>query len=306
MKIAFAFAGQGSQYVGMGQSLYQSNPAAKNLYDSLETDFDIKKLCFEGPKEELNHTAFAQPCILVTSLAIAEALKSEGIVPEYVCGLSLGEYSALTYASVFEYDDAVKIISERGRIMAEALPAGTTGMAAVMGASPEKIEETLTQVTKGFCTIANYNSPAQIVITGETPALEEAIELLKAQKAKCIKLNVSGAFHCSLLEDASVKLSELLSDYTLSEPTIPVVYNVTGTEKARDVNIKELLVQQIKSPVRFIQSVEYMIEQGVDTFVEIGPGKALSGFIKKINPNVTVIHVEDEATLNNALEVLKK
>lgn len=306
MKIAFAFAGQGSQYVGMGQSLYQSNPAAKNLYDSLETDFDIKKLCFEGPKEELNHTAFAQPCILVTSLAIAEALKSEGIVPEYVCGLSLGEYSALTYASVFEYDDAVKIISERGRIMAEALPAGTTGMAAVMGASPEKIEETLTQVTKGFCTIANYNSPAQIVITGETPALEEAIELLKAQKAKCIKLNVSGAFHCSLLEDASVKLSELLSDYTLSEPTIPVVYNVTGTEKARDVNIKELLVQQIKSPVRFIQSVEYMIEQGVDTFVEIGPGKALSGFIKKIDPNVTVIHVEDEATLNNALEVLKK
>lgn len=306
MKIAFAFAGQGSQYVGMGQSLYQSNPAAKNLYDSLETDFDIKKLCFEGPKEELNHTAFAQPCILVTSLAIAEALKSEGIVPEYVCGLSLGEYSALTYASVFEYDDAVKIISERGRIMAEALPAGTTGMAAVMGASPEKIEETLTQVTKGFCTIANYNSPAQIVITGETPALEEAIELLKAQKAKCIKLNVSGAFHCSLLEDASVKLSELLSDYTLSEPTIPVVYNVTGTEKARDVNIKELLVQQIKSPVRFIQSVEYMIERGVDTFVEIGPGKALSGFIKKIDPNVTVIHVEDEATLNNALEVLKK
>lgn len=305
MKIAFAFAGQGSQYVGMGQSLYQTNASARKIYDSLNADFDIKKLCFEGPKEELNNTAFAQPAILVTSLSIAESLKSHGIMPDYLCGLSLGEYSALTFAGTFQYEDAVKIVSKRGQIMANALPAGTTGMAAVMGATVETIQTAVQSVTKGVCSIANYNSPAQIVITGENAALDEAIELLKAQKAKCIKLNVSGAFHSPLLEQAALELDELLSGYELSKPQIPVVYNVTGTEN-KDKTIKELLTAQIKSPVRFMQSVEYMIEKGVDTFIEIGPGKALSGFIKKINRSVTVLNVEDESTLNNVLEVLKK
>lgn len=305
MKIAFAFAGQGSQHVGMGQSLYQTNASARKIYDSLNADFDIKKLCFEGPKEELNNTAFAQPAILVTSLSIAESLKSHGIIPDYLCGLSLGEYSALTFAGTFQYEDAVKIVSKRGQIMANALPAGTTGMAAVMGATVETIQTAVQSVTKGVCSIANYNSPAQIVITGENAALDEAIELLKAQKAKCIKLNVSGAFHSPLLEQAALELDELLSGYELSKPQIPVVYNVTGTEN-KDKTIKELLTAQIKSPVRFMQSVEYMIEQGVDTFIEIGPGKALSGFIKKINRSVTVLNVEDESTLNNVLEVLKK
>lgn len=304
MKIAFAFAGQGSQHIGMGLSLYNTSDAARNIYDSLNADFDIKTLCFEGPKEELNNTAYAQPCILVTSLAIAQALKAKGIVPEYVCGLSLGEYTALTFANAFDYNDAVKIVSKRGQIMADALPAGTTGMAAVMGASVETIETTIKKVTKGVCEIANYNSPAQIVITGENAALEEAMELLKAQKAKCIKLNVSGAFHSSLLEQASEKLGELLCQFKIQTPQIPVIYNVTGKENETE-DIKNLLVKQIKSPVRFIQSVEYMIDKGVDTFIEIGPGKALSGFIKKINKSVTVIHVEDEDTLNKALEVLK-
>lgn len=304
MKIAFAFAGQGSQYVGMGQSLYQTNSSAQKIYDSLNADFDIKKLCFEGPKEELNNTAFAQPAILVTSLSIAESLKSHNIMPDYVCGLSLGEYSALTFAGTFQYEDAVKIVSKRGQIMANALPSGTTSMAAVMGATVETIQAALKSVTSGICSIANYNSPAQIVITGENAALDEAIELLKAKKAKCIKLNVSGAFHSPLLKNAALELDEVLSGYELSNPQIPVVYNVTGTEN-QDKTIKELLTAQIKSPVRFMQSVEYMIEKGVDTFIEIGPGKALSGFIKKINRSVTVLNVEDEATLNNVLEVLK-
>lgn len=226
-------------------------------------------------------------------------------MPDYLCGLSLGEYSALTFAGTFQYEDAVKIVSKRGQIMANALPAGTTGMAAVMGATVETIQTAVQSVTKGVCSIANYNSPAQIVITGENAALDEAIELLKAQKAKCIKLNVSGAFHSPLLEQAALELDELLSGYELSKPQIPVVYNVTGTEN-KDKTIKELLTAQIKSPVRFMQSVEYMIEKGVDTFIEIGPGKALSGFIKKINRSVTVLNVEDESTLNNVLEVLKK
>ena len=304
MKIAFAFAGQGSQYVGMGQSLYRTNSSAQKIYDSLNADFDIKKLCFEGPKEELNNTAFAQPAILVTSLSIAESLKSHNIMPDYVCGLSLGEYSALTFAGTFQYEDAVKIVSKRGQIMANALPSGTTSMAAVMGATVETIQAAVKSVTSGICSIANYNSPAQIVITGENAAIDEAIELLKAKKAKCIKLNVSGAFHSPLLENAALELDEVLSGYELSNPQIPVVYNVTGTEN-QDKTIKELLTAQIKSPVRFMQSVEYMIEKGVDTFIEIGPGKALSGFIKKINRSVTVLNVEDEATLNNVLEVLK-
>lgn len=304
MKTAFVFAGQGSQHVGMGLSLYQTDEAARNIFDSMNADFDLKKLCFEGPKEDLNITAYTQPCILVTSLAIAETLRSKGIHPEYLCGLSLGEYSALTFAKAFQYNDAIKIVSERGKIMAEALPAGTTGMAAVMGADATAIQEVLDRVTKGVCEIANYNSPAQIVITGENEALDEAIELLKAKKARCIKLNVSGAFHSSLLEHASLELGDLLNNYKISEPEIPVVYNVTGKENDTE-KIRDLLMKQIKSPVRFIQSIEYMIDKGVNTFIEIGPGKALSAFIKKIDPSVTILNVEDEDSLNKALEVLK-
>lgn len=303
MKIAFAFAGQGSQYVTMGKDLYENNQIAKNFYDNINVGFDIKKMCFEGPKEELNLTQYAQPCIVATSLAISECLRCENIIPEYVCGLSLGEYSALTFAGVFNHNDALEIATKRGLIMANALPQGTTGMFAVMGADIDTIEKAVNQVNSGICSIANYNSPAQIVITGENQALDEAVEILKSQKAKCIKLNVSGAFHSTLLEKASVELGELLSNYQIHKPSIKVVYNVIGTES--DEDIITLLKKQIKSPVRFMQGIEYMINQGVDTFVEIGPGKTLSSFIKKINSNVKILQVEDTKTLNQTMEVIK-
>lgn len=304
MSIAFVFAGQGSQKVGMGLDFYENRKESREIYDLFEAPFDLKNICFNGPKEDLDNTEFAQPCIVAASLAMAEALKVEGIIPEYVAGLSLGEYSALTYAGAFSYKDIPHIVSKRGKLMSEALPKGTTGMAAVMGADVDTIKDALDNVKSGICEIANYNSPAQIVITGEMQALDEAIAILKEKKAKCIKLNVSGAFHSSLLEGASRQLDEILSGYEIKSPKLKVVYNVCGTTSNED--IKSLLVKQIKSSVLFIQSVEYMIENGVDTFIEIGPGKALSGFIKKINKDVKVLNVEDLDSLNKTLEEIKK
>ncbi len=304
MSTAFVFAGQGSQKVGMGLDFYENRKESKEIYDLFETPFDLKSICFRGPEEDLNNTEFAQPCIIATSLAIAESLRVEEIIPEYVAGLSLGEYSALTYAGAFSYKDIPNIVSKRAKIMSTALPKGTTGMAAVMGADVDAIKTVLENVNSGVCEIANYNSPAQIVITGEIKALDDAIGMLKERKAKCIKLNVSGAFHSSLLNDASKQLDELLSGYEIKTPEIKVVYNVCGTTS--DDDIKGLLVKQIKSSVRFMQSVEYMIENGVNTFVEIGPGKTLSGFVKKINKDVKILNVEDLESLNNTIKEIKK
>lgn len=305
MKIGFLFAGQGSQKVGMGADLYARYDSAKEIYDNLNLDFDIKQLCFEGPAEKLNDTAYAQSCIVATSMAIANILVAHGIQPAYTAGLSLGEYSALTFAGAMSVADACAIVRQRGRIMAAALPAGTTKMVAVMAMDEKIILDACNAVADvGVCSIANYNAPGQIVITGENSAVDAAIELLKGKGLRrAIPLNVSGAFHSPLLTDASLQLKAVLDNYDIKQPRLPVVYNVTGTESNQPV--ADLLVQQIKSSVRFMQSVEYMISQGVDTFVEIGPGNSLAGFVRRINRDIPVYTVEDIPSLNKALEALK-
>ena len=305
MKLGFIFAGQGAQYVGMGKEFYQEFEEARNVFDSVNIDFTIKNLCFEGPKEMLDDTAYAQCSILTTSLAIAEVVKAHGITPDYVAGLSLGEYSALCFAGVMNVNDAANIVRERGKLMATALPKGTSAMAAVLNCDEDIILETCKEVESiGVCQIANYNCPGQIVITGQKEAVEKASELLLEKGARrVVPLNVSGAFHSSLLEDASKQLHKVLAKYDLKKPQIPVVYNVSGKEE--DAPIIDLLTKQIKSSVYFMQSIEYMIAQGVEAFVEIGPGNALSSFVRKVNRDIPVYSVDSKESLEKMLGALK-
>lgn len=297
MKIGFLFAGQGAQYVGMGKGLYDNCPEVKEMYDTVKMDFDIKEVCFNGPEEKLNDTAYTQSAVLLTSMAIAEMLKEKGVMPSYTAGLSLGEYSALCFAGAFSLADALEIVRKRGLIMAEALPDGTSAMAAVMQADVQEIKEACKAVneTGDTCVIANYNSPAQIVISGTVSGVAKAAEILREKGVRrIIPLKVSGAFHSPLLAEASEKLEAVLKNYEIHKPSVPVVYNVSGREE--DGDIISLLKKQIKSSVMFQQSVEYMISRGVDTFIEIGPGHTLSGFVKKISKDVKVYtaeHIQD-------------
>lgn len=306
MKIGFLFAGQGSQKVGMGKDLYEKYPTIRAVYDNLDLDFDIKKVCFDGPKEVLDDTAYTQSCVVATSLGIASVLKEEGIIPDYVAGLSLGEYSALSFAGAMTIKDACSIVRKRGQIMAEALPEGTTKMVAIMATPEETILEVCQEVSNiGVCEIANYNCPGQIVITGENAAVDKAVELLLERGTRrAIPVKVSGAFHSSLLEDASKQLKEVLLKYEIKTPEILVVYNVTG--KTEQQPVVDLLTQQIKSSVRFMQSVNFMLEQGVETFVEIGPGSSLTAFMRRINKDIPIYNVEDVASMEKVLGVLKQ
>ena len=302
MKIGFIFAGQGAQYVGMGKEFYENFSEARTIYDQAQIDIDVKKVCFEGPEAILNETSYAQPCILTTSLAIAKVIEAHGIKPDYVAGLSLGEYSALAYAEAFCISDAIQIVRARGQLMSEALPIGTTSMAAVLSMEGKKIQETIEDIDD--VTIANYNCPGQIVITGTKEAIEIASQKLSEAGAKrVIPLKVSGAFHSPLLEDASLKLKEELEKYEIREPNLPVIYNITGQED--EGNLIDILTKQIKSSVYFYQSLQYMIAKGVKAIVEIGPGKALSAFVKKTDRNIPVYSVDNIESLNKMLGALK-
>ncbi|RKD34399.1 ACP S-malonyltransferase [Thermohalobacter berrensis] len=311
-KIAFLFSGQGSQYVGMGQEIANEYESANQIFERANEslNFDIKKLCFEGPEEELVKTENTQPAILTTSIAILQAVKEMGINADVTAGLSLGEYSALVYSDVLKFEEAVNLVKKRGKYMQEAVPLGKGTMAAIIGLDREVVDGIIDSAKEtGVVEGANYNCPGQIVISGEVPAVEKACELAKEKGAKrAIKLPVSAPFHSSMLKPAGDKLMEELKKVSINKPTKKVISNVTANYISGDDDIRSLLMQQVSKSVLWEDSIRLMIEDGVDTFIEIGPGKALTGFTKKISrklkKKVTALNVENLKTLGKLKQKL--
>lgn len=309
-KIACIFPGQGAQYPGMGKEIAENYDQAMAVFEkaSRRLGVDMKNLCFEGSEEDLKKTENTQPSILTTCVAIFEVLKSKGVYPEMAAGLSLGEYAALIAAEAISFEDAVELVKKRGQYMQEAVPAGEGTMAAVMGMEKEILLECLEEARKfGVVEAANYNCPGQIVIAGHTHAVEEACALLKNKGAKRAKLlPVSAPFHSSLLKPAGEKLAIDLEKVELSDLKLPVVSNVHGRVIENREEIKKCLIEQVSTSVLWEESIRYMIDLGVDTFIEVGPGKSLSGFVKKISADVAIFNVEDIASLEKTVESIKE
>lgn len=309
-KIAFIFAGQGAQYIGMGKDLYENIKESREIFEKADKalGFSISNLCFEGSKEDLDKTENTQPAIVTTSIAALKALEVNGIKGEVVAGLSLGEYSALVYSGVLEFKDAVKLVKKRGKFMQEAVPEGIGTMAAIMGLDRDKVNEAC-ELSKdaGIIEVANYNCPSQIVIAGEIKAVNAACDKAKELGAKrAMILPVSAPFHTSMLKEAGERLYKELQNMELADMKVPVMTNVTGDYIKDKGSIKELLRKQVKSSVMWEDIIRGMIRDGINTFIEIGPGKALSGFVKKIDRNVKVLNVEDLKSLNATIEALKE
>ncbi len=301
-KTAFVYPGQGAQKYLMGKDFYDTYPEAKAIFDKADELLDIcvTDLCFKED-ERLNQTAYTQAALVTTCLAMTAVVMKKGFQPDVTAGLSLGEYAAIAVAGGFTYEEAIQTVRARGIYMEEAVPGGQGSMAAVLGMEAEAIEAVLQNMEGAY--IANYNCPGQIVITGGREAVETACEKLKEAGAKrCLPLNVSGPFHSPFLTGAGEKLGEFMKDMNFKELNIPYVTNVTA-EYVSDINeTKELLMKQVSSSVRWQQSVEKMLAEGVNTFVEIGPGKTLAGFIKKINKDVKVINIGCIEDLENLVQ----
>ena len=304
-KIAFIFPGQGAQACGMGQDFYEHTETGKRIFDKATElmGFSMPQLCFEE-NDRLDITEYTQAAMVTASIAMMRVLEENGIKPDVAAGLSLGEYCALAAAGVMSDEDAIRTVRQRGILMQEAVPVGEGAMAAILALDASAIEE-VTGAMEGVW-IANYNCPGQIVISGEKAAVEEACEKLKAAGAKrAVMLNVSGPFHSGMLADAGEKLGEVLSQVELHEPQIPYVANVTAQYVKSAAEVKELLTRQVSSSVRWQQSVEAMIADGVDTFIEIGPGKTLAGFMRKISRDVKTLNVEKLEDISKVAEALK-
>lgn len=310
-KIAFIFPGQGSQAVGMGQEFVSNSQDSKAFYESADKTlgFDLSKLMLEGPAEELTLTYHAQPALLTTGVMVAEKLRAAGITPDFAAGHSLGEYGALVIAGVLSFEDAVAIVHKRGLFMNEAVPAGQGAMAAILGMELDALHAVTEQVTaEGDATqVANVNCPGQIVISGTKAGVDKASVAAKEAGAKrAIPLVVSGPFHSELMRPSSAQLQATLADITLSAPQIPVIGNVNAKELSDVPAIQKELVEQVYSAVQWEASVREMIAQGVDVFIECGPGKVLSGLVKKIDRSVATYCVYDEASLEAVLEASKE
>lgn len=307
-KIAFLFPGQGSQAVGMGKDVYENYEEARNIYDTADDVLgkSITKLCFEGPEEDLKQTVNTQPCIVTTSIALMEALRSElNIVPDYTAGHSLGEYCAMFTAGVMSLETTLKLIQKRADLMG-ATKGGS--MAAVLNASEEVLNAGLEEGRKvGYVDVANYNSPAQVVITGDESAVKAAGDYILANGARrVVPLAVSGAFHSKFMQEAGMVFAEFIEEADLNDSSIPVITNVDAelTTSAEDFRTK--MPKQIYSSVHWTQTIQKMVEEGVDTFIEIGPGKVLAGLNKKIAPEASVYNVFDKASLENTVSALKE
>lgn len=300
--ISFVFPGQGSQHAGMGKDLVDNFPVARRVFEEANDSlgFDLASLCYNGPDEELQLTTNTQPAILTVSVAALRVIEQEtGLVPAYVAGHSLGEYSALVAAGALGFDDAVRTVRQRGAFMQEAVPVGIGAMAAIIGLDAGILGELCLEAARGdVVSPANFNSPGQVVIAGHASAVARAIELAKAKGAKrALPLPVSAPFHCSLMASAGERLMEVLEGIAVNPPSVPVVTNVEAAPNSDAARIKDLLVAQVSAPVRWEESVQKMVDLGVDRFIEIGPGKVLAGLVKRIAKGAAAQSVADVAGL---------
>ncbi len=302
---AFLFPGQGSQYAGMGQDLAAHLPAAAAVFAAADQALGepLSQLCFQGPEAQLTLTANTQPAVLTASIAAARALAEAGVTPDYVAGHSLGEYSALVTAGGMEFKDAVKVVRRRGELMQEAVPAGAGAMAALLGLAPDLVGALCQEAAQGeVCSPANFNAPGQIVIAGHAAAVERACALAAARGGKAIPLPVSAPFHCSLMAPAQETLQWDLWNTFFSELNLPLVTNVDaelieGAEEARDA-----LIRQVTAPVQWERSMRELLQRGVTLFIEVGPGRVLSGLLKRVDRAAACVNVEDMASLAKAVD----
>ncbi|MCK9216554.1 MAG: ACP S-malonyltransferase [Firmicutes bacterium] len=310
LKIACIFPGQGSQYIGMGKEIANRYNIAMDIFDraSEKLGIDMKSLCFSGKDEDLKKTENTQPSILTTSIALFEVLKLNGIKPDITAGLSLGEYTALVVSKAIGFEDAVEIVKKRGKYMQEAVPQGEGTMAAIMGLQKDEVVECLKMASGyGIVEPVNFNCPGQIVIAGQTKAVENASKVLKEKGAKkVIILPVSAPFHSSMLRGAGEKLSKELDKVEFHDMDIPVVSNVHAQVIKNKYEIKKLLIDQVSSSVLWEDSIKNMIDMGVDTFIEVGPGKTLTAFIKKIDKTSKIYNVEDIISLEKTINSLRE
>jgi len=299
-KTAFLFPGQGVQTIGMAKELYDNIPECKELLDRSEEilNMPLKKMMFEGPEELLTATENAQPTILVASLMALKALETNGIKADYAAGLSLGEYGALIYGGALSLEEGLLLVKERGRIMGNALPEGLGKMAAVLKLNDEKLKELLDRASEfGIVEGANFNCPGQIVISGENKAIDEAVKIAKELGGLGIPLKVSGPFHSSLLEPASEEFFDTIKTVDIKELNKVIYSNVKGLPYESEDDMRDLLKKHIRTSVLFEKTINHMVDSGVETFIEVGPGKALRGFVKKINKSATLLNVEDMESL---------
>lgn len=308
-KTAYIFPGQGSQAVGMGKDLFDNFAAARETFEAADETlgFKLSEMCFAGDEADLQLTANTQPAILTTSVAAYRAARGEGLpAPTAVAGHSLGEYSALVAAGVLDFAEAVKTVRNRGTYMQEAVPVGVGAMAAILGLDVATVETGCAEAAQGqVCSPANINSPSQIVIAGNSEAIDRACEILKEKGAKrAMKLNVSAPFHCSLMMPAQERLAENLSGLTYGKFEFPVVHNVDASANEVSSAVATRLTQQVSSPVRWLQTIENMSADGVTKFIEIGPGKVLTGLVRQINKEVAFANIENSESLRNTIDTL--